>query len=143
MRPSRRPFRSSHGFWVSDPDSLKPLANLRHLKWRDLYMIEHIALPEFIRRRDSGELWALLSVREAWEIDVARIDQTTNIPMAEIPARAAGLDAWQAIAVLCYSGGRSAQVANDLVQIGFDRVDNIVGGIAAGSLDIDDSIPRY
>ncbi len=106
-------------------------------------MIEDITPSEFVRRLDSGELWALLDVREAWEIDIARIDQTIDIPMAEIPARIAELDASRAVAVLCHSGGRSAQVANYLVQTGFDRVANIVGGIDMWSLDIDDSIPRY
>ena len=106
-------------------------------------MIEDLTPGEFVRRRNSGELWALLDVREAWEIDIARIDQTTNIPMAEIAARVAELDTHQAIAVLCHSGGRSAQVANYLAQTGFDRVANIVGGIDAWSLDIDKSIPRY
>ncbi len=106
-------------------------------------MIEDITPSEFVRRLDSGELWALLDVREAWEIDIARIDQTINIPMAEIPARIAELDASQAVAVLCHSGGRSAQVANYLAQTGFDRVANIVGGIDTWSLDNDNSIPRY
>ena len=106
-------------------------------------MIEDITPSEFVRRLDSGELWALLDVREAWEIDIARIDQTINIPMAEIPARIAELDASQAVAVLCHSGGRSTQVANYLAQTGFDRVANIVGGIDTWSLDVDDSIPRY
>jgi len=69
-------------------------------------MIEDITPSEFVRRRDSGELWALLDVREAWEIDIARIEQTTDIPMAEIPARLAELDASQAVAVLCHAGGR-------------------------------------
>jgi rhodanese-related sulfurtransferase len=106
-------------------------------------MIEDITPGEFVRRRNSGELWALLDVREVWEIEIARIRQTIDIPMAEIPARIAELDASQAIAVLCHSGGRSAQVANYLSQTGFGRVANIVGGIHMWSLDIDDSIPRY
>ena len=106
-------------------------------------MIEDITPSEFIRRCESGELWTLLDVREAWEIDTARIEQTINIPMAEIPARVLELDASQAVAVLCHSGGRSAQVANFLMQNGFDRVANILGGIDAWSLDIDNSIPRY
>lgn len=109
MRPGRRPFRSSHGIWVSDPDSLKPLANLRHLKWRDLHMIEDKAAPEFVRRGNFAELWALLDVREAGETDIARNDQTTDNPGAGIPARAAGLDASQAIAVSCDSGARRPQ----------------------------------
>ncbi len=106
-------------------------------------MIEDITPSEFVRRRQSGELWVLLDVRETWEIVIARIDQATDIPMAEIPARIAELDTRQAIAVLCHSGGRSAKVANYLAQTGFDRVADILGGIDAWSLDIDDSIPRY
>ncbi len=143
MRPGLQPFRSSHGFGFQTPDRLKPLAILRHLRWRGLHVIEDITPSEYVRRRDAGELWTLLDVREAWEIDIARIEETLDIPMAEIAARIAELDARQAVAVLCHSGGRSAQVANYLAQSGFDRVANIVGGIDAWSLDIDDSIPRY
>ncbi len=106
-------------------------------------MIEDITPSEFNQRRESGELWTLLDVREAWEIGIARIDKTIDIPMGEVPARFAELDARQAIAIICHSGGRSAQVASYLVQSGFDRVANILGGIDAWSLDIDDSIPRY
>lgn len=106
-------------------------------------MIEDMAPAEFIRRRNAGELWILLDVREAWEVDTARIDQAINIPMVEIPSRIAELDACQPVAVLCHSGGRSAQVANYLAQSGFDRVANIAGGIDAWSLNVDNSIPRY
>jgi rhodanese-related sulfurtransferase len=106
-------------------------------------LIDDMTPSEFVRRRESGELWALLDVREAWEIDIARIDQTIDIPMAEIPARVAELNASQPVAVFCHSGGRSAQVANFLAQNGFDRVANILGGIDAWSLDIDSSIARY
>lgn len=106
-------------------------------------MIEDIAPEEFVRRRESGELWQLLDVRETWEIETAGIDNTINIPMAEIPARIAELDASQAIAVLCHSGGRSARVADYLAQSGFERVANVVGGIDAWSVNVDSSIPRY
>lgn len=106
-------------------------------------MIEDITPSEFLRRVDSGELWQLLDVREAWEIDIAWIEHSLEIPMAEIQARVTELDMSKPVAVLCHSGGRSAQVANYLSQCGFDRVANIVGGIDAWSLDIDQSIPRY
>ncbi len=106
-------------------------------------MIEDIAPAEFVRRCDEGELWALLDVREAWEVDTARIDSALNIPMAEISSRLEELDASRPVAVLCHSGGRSAQVANYLAQSGFDRVANIAGGIDAWSLAVDNAIPRY
>ena len=106
-------------------------------------MIEDITPAEFIRRRNAGELWALLDVREAWEVDTARIDQTINIPMVEIPSRVGELDTSLPVAVLCHSGGRSAQVAKYLAQRGFDCVANIAGGIDAWSVEVDISIPRY
>ena len=106
-------------------------------------MIEDITPSEFNLRCNSGEFWQLLDVREAWEIDIARIERAIDIPMNEIPARYVELDASQPVAVLCHSGGRSAQVAHYLAQHGFDRVANIVGGIDMWSLDVDDSIPRY
>ena len=106
-------------------------------------MVEDIAPAELVRRRESGELWALLDVREAWEIDTARLEGTINIPMAEIPSRVGELDSVQAVAVLCHSGGRSAQVAEVLALHGVDRIANIVGGIDAWSANIDNSIPRY
>lgn len=106
-------------------------------------MLEDISPSEFLRRRESGELWTLLDVRETWEIDIARIAQTTDIPMAELPERISELEASHPIAVICHSGGRSARVAGFLAQHGFGRVANIVGGIDAWSLEIDDSVPRY
>lgn len=106
-------------------------------------MIEELTPAEFVRRRDSGELWQLLDVRETWEIEIARIDRTIDIPMGEISTRLDELDATQAVAVLCRSGGRSSKVASFLAQQGFHRVANISGGIDAWSLQVDGSIPRY
>ena len=106
-------------------------------------MIQDIAPEEFDRRRRSGELWQLVDVREAWEIDVARIEGSIDIPMNEIPARYGELDQSAPVAVLCHSGGRSAQVADYLAACGFDRVVNIAGGIDAWSVRVDASIPRY
>jgi adenylyltransferase/sulfurtransferase len=106
-------------------------------------MIEDITPSEFNLRCNAGECWQLLDVRETWEINIARVESSIDIPMNEIPTRYVELDTSLPIAVLCHSGGRSAQVAHYLVQHGFDRVANIVGGIDMWSLDVDDSIPRY
>jgi rhodanese-related sulfurtransferase len=106
-------------------------------------MIEELTPAEFLRRRDSGELWQLLDVRETWEIEVARIDRTIDIPMGQISTRLNELDATRPVAVICHSGGRSSKVASYLAQQGFHRVANISGGIDAWSLQVDDLIPRY
>lgn len=97
----------------------------------------------FRERRDQGELWRLLDVRENWEIEIAALAESIAIPMAEVPARIGELDRTEPIAVLCHAGIRSGKVANYLAQQGFDRVANITGGIEAWSLTVDPSIPRY
>ena len=99
-------------------------------------MIEDISPAEFIRRRDAGELWQLLDVREAWEIEAASVRGTIDIPMGEIAQRFPELDA-------CHSGGRSAQVAGFLAEAGLAKVANIAGGIDAWSETVDTTIPRY
>lgn len=106
-------------------------------------MIEALTPEEYLRLSAAGELWQLVDVREPWEIEIASLDKTVNIPMGEIPSRHNELDRARPVAVLCHSGGRSARVAAYLAQQGYSRVANIEGGIDAWSQDIDASIPRY
>jgi rhodanese-related sulfurtransferase len=111
-------------------------------------MFEEISPAELVERCRDGELWQLLDVREPWEVEIARVEQTdtmptSNIPMAEIPGRYTELESTRPVAVLCHSGGRSARVATFLVQQGFTRVLNVRGGIDAWSGEVDPRIPRY
>lgn len=106
-------------------------------------MFENLTPGEFVQKRDNGELWQLLDVREQWEIDTVGVSDSINIPMNEIPVRHAELDAAAPVAVLCHSGGRSARVAAFLVNTGFARVANIDGGIDAWAQTVDRTLPRY
>jgi monothiol glutaredoxin len=47
------------------------------------------------------------------------------------------------IAFLCHHGGRSAQAAMYFSQQGFGDLYNVVGGIDAWSLDVDEDVQRY
>ena len=47
------------------------------------------------------------------------------------------------LAFLCHHGGRSAQAAIYFAQQGFGDLYNVVGGIDAWSLQVDESVPRY
>ena len=90
----------------------------------------------------------VLDVREAWELEKAKISAPDNcdfvhISMGTIPLRMAELDKSQPIACLCHHGGRSMQVAMFLQQNGFSQVVNVVGGIDAWSQLVDPTIPRY
>ena len=89
----------------------------------------------------------LLDVREPWELQTASVQPDgftlVTIPMNEIPARLAELDASQRIACLCHHGARSQRVAMFLEQNGFPDIANVSGGIDAWSARHDPSVPRY
>lgn len=106
-------------------------------------MFEELAPAQFVDLRNSDSQWQLVDVREQWELDIASIECTVQIPMMEIPARLCELDKTRPVAVICHSGGRSGRVADFLCQQGFARVANIVGGIDAWTMEVDSTVPRY
>ncbi len=89
----------------------------------------------------------LLDVREAWEVQVARIAlpgaRSLHIPMNEVPARLAEIDPAQPVVCICHHGARSAQVVAFLRRQGCQRVYNLAGGLDAWSLRVDPTVPRY
>lgn len=96
----------------------------------------------------QGGHGVLLDVREPQELRAASIPPQPGfdlvaIPMNEIPARLAELDADRPVACLCHHGARSQRVAMFLAHNGFGRVANIAGGIDAWSLQRDPGVPRY
>jgi rhodanese-related sulfurtransferase len=105
--------------------------------------IGEIGPGELQARRDRGDQLSVLDVREHEEIELARFPGATHIPMGDIPSRLAELDPEAEWIVVCHHGIRSAQVATYLVQMGFERVSNLSGGIDAWSLTVDPKTPRY
>lgn len=89
----------------------------------------------------------VLDVREAAELRAAQVApagfDVVAIPMNQIPARLAELDAGRPVACLCHHGARSHRVAMFLAHNGFGKVANIAGGIDAWSLERDPGVPRY
>ena len=90
----------------------------------------------------SREAPLLLDVREPWEHDKARIAGSQLVPMGQIQARIAELDAAREVVAICHHGGRSLQTAMYLEKSGF-RVHNLAGGIDAWSRTVDASVPLY
>ena len=106
-------------------------------------MFDEITPSDLESRRDNGEHWQLLDIREPWEIEIAHVPDSLCIPMSEIPSRLAEVDGAVPVAVMCHSGRRSAKVAAYLAGCGFDRVANVSGGIDAWAVDVDSSLRRY
>lgn len=105
--------------------------------------MKHILPAELQARLAAGEKLKLVDVREAWELETARIEGSTHIPLGEIPRRVAELDADSELVVICHHGGRSMQVAAFLERQGFSKVYNLSGGVDAWARTVDPSMPLY
>jgi len=103
-------------------------------------MLEEISPEELQTRLASAEAPLVLDVREPYELESARLPGTTDIPMNQVPQRLAELDPARPLVVLCRSGGRSRNVANFLLQHGFQNVANLSGGLLAWAERIDPSL---
>lgn len=106
-------------------------------------MVREISPAEVVARRERGEAFVLLDVREAHELAIASVPGILHIPMGQVPDRLAELDPAQEVVVMCRSGGRSLQVARFLEARGFGNVANLTGGILAWGRDVDPSLQAY
>ena len=87
----------------------------------------------------------LLDCREPAEYEIAKIAQSTLIPMGELPQRVGELEGFRdkRIVVHCHHGGRSLMITQWLREQGFSQTQNMTGGIDAWSQQVDTSLPRY
>ena len=85
----------------------------------------------------------VIDVREPWELELARIEGSTHLPMGEIPARIQEIDPAHPTVVICHHGVRSLQVVAFLQRQGFDNLHNLQGGIDAWSREVDPTVPFY
>lgn len=106
-------------------------------------MVDEVSVQELVALRAAATPPLVLDVREAWELEIARLPDVVHIPMNEIPDRRSELDPSQEIVVMCKSGGRSMRVAQYLASLGFNKVHNLAGGILAWSAEIDSNVQPY
>lgn len=102
-----------------------------------------ITPKELKARLDAGEKVFILDVRNPEEYAICKLDGSTLIPLAELPNRTGELNPDEEIVVHCRSGGRSAQAATFLRQLGFKDVKNLTGGVLLWSDTVDPSMPKY
>jgi adenylyltransferase/sulfurtransferase len=102
-----------------------------------------ITPKELKARLDAGEKIFILDVRNPEEYAICKLDGSTLIPLSELPNRTKELNPDEEIVVHCRSGGRSAQAATFLRQLGFKDVKNLTGGVLLWSDTVDPSMPKY
>ena len=104
--------------------------------------VSQIGPEELKRRQTAGEDVFVLDVREPHEFQIANIGGYL-VPLNDLPKRLGELDREKNIVVHCKSGGRSQKASEFLQQQGFQRVENLAGGITAWSDKVDPSVPKY
>ncbi len=85
----------------------------------------------------------LLDVRQVWEFDVCKIENSVLLPMSQITAEAKTLDFERETVVICHHGIRSRSVGRYLEQIGFKNIINLSGGVAQWAKTVDNQMPTY
>ena len=106
--------------------------------------MEEITAAELKDRLDRGDDIQVIDVREPHEYDIARLDNSKLIPLAQVVNRMDEIDSTRETVVHCKGGGRSAKAIEALQNAGFKgRLLNLKGGIGGWSNDVDPSVPKY
>jgi sulfur-carrier protein adenylyltransferase/sulfurtransferase len=103
-----------------------------------------ITATELKQRLDSGEDIQMIDVREPHEVAIAKLPNSTHIPLGQILNRMDEIDPSRETVVHCKMGGRSAKAIEALKRSGFSgSLMNLKGGIIAWSNEVDPSVAKY
>lgn len=107
--------------------------------------MNHCSVQELKEKRDRGDDFVLIDVREADELAIASVQGACHIPLGEVPMRAPELTSWRdkEVICMCHHGMRSARAQQILENAGFTNVRNLTGGIHAWSVHVDPSVSQY
>ena len=92
---------------------------------------------------DSKANFCLIDVRQDWELELCRIENSLNIPLNLLPQRLEEIPTDIPLFTLCHHGVRSEQAAVFLKNAGFQNVSTIKGGIDAWAKEIDTTLKTY
>jgi len=85
----------------------------------------------------------LIDVRESWEFEICHLDNSINIPMAQIPQNLSIFSTAAESIVICHHGVRSMHVIQYLQQQGISHLINLDGGVNAWAQQVDKDMPLY
>jgi sulfur-carrier protein adenylyltransferase/sulfurtransferase len=102
-----------------------------------------ISAHELKQKLEGNGALTIVDVREPFEYEIARIEGSKLIPLAELPARFDELQQDKEIILVCKSGTRSAHAAKLLRAAGFTQSYSLEGGIDAWANEIDPAMQKY
>lgn len=97
---------------------------------------------ELKARLDKGDAIQIVDVRDTEEVQIANIG-AIHIPLSDLVMRCRELDPNLETVIICHHGIRSAQATVLLNQLGFEKVQNLRGGIDRWSQEVDPKVARY
>lgn len=105
--------------------------------------VQSLTPTELKARLDAAEDLDVLDVRENEELAICRIEGALHIPMSELSVRHTELDPERTIVCVCHHGMRSANVAGALLNMGFEKLYNLTGGIDRWAAEVQPDMARY
>jgi len=102
-----------------------------------------ITVRDLKAKRDAGESFVLLDVREPDELITVSLPWAKAIPMGDVPQHLDELPQDGELIVMCHHGGRSERVTRFLNANGFPNAKNLAGGIDAYAVEIEPGLVRY
>ncbi len=103
--------------------------------------MQEITVLELKRKLDENQEVVLVDVRELEERVVSHIGGF-HIPLSNLPSKIWDLEEYKEaeIVVYCRSGARSANAVAFFLQMGYQNVSNLKGGMKAWKNEVDNSI---
>lgn len=105
--------------------------------------VREITTDDYIRLRNSGELYVLIDVRSVQERQICTIPEAVHIPLAEIAGRLREIPRQGMVVLHCKSGQRSRSAAAILLKEGYQNVASLRGGIIAWIDETGASMAKY
>jgi rhodanese-related sulfurtransferase len=106
-------------------------------------MIKNLSPQELKSIMDSGEQFRLIDVREQWEFEIAKLDNSELLPLSNFINLSSSLNPEEKLIIYCHHGTRSYNACQYLAKKGFSNLFNLNGGINAWSKEIDSNVPQY
>src|SRR5471030_2350312 len=100
--------------------------------------MKEISVQELRDKKDKGEDFQLIDVREDFEYEMSNLGGTL-IPLGGILIESEKIDRTKPVVVMCRSGKRSMAAIMQLEQRGFTNLYNLKVGILAWADEIDPS----
>lgn len=99
--------------------------------------------PDELRQRLSQNTATVVDVREAHELEIARLPGCVHLPLSQLPERWPEIKELKHVVLVCHHGMRSARAAQFLEKNGLSDLAHLGGGLDAWAVEIDPEMPRY